>query len=113
LLSLVFVAIFLYRLSLVYTITDDSLTAGSWWGLGRVETVTLSAVDRAEVLKGLVQTMAGCAHVHVHSCLSSEGSITIISQPRAESLASEIETLSRQAYKNQRGQSEEQVAEDA
>jgi hypothetical protein len=93
LLSLFFVAFFLHRLSLLYIISDDSLIFQSWWGLGRPEKISLNAIDRIEVFHGFSQRLVGCGHIHVHSADPQEGSITIVSQPKAPELASELQAL--------------------
>jgi hypothetical protein len=99
LLTLLFVVFFLHRLSLVYIITDESLTADSWWGIGHREKISLRGIERTEVLHGLAQNLVGCGHIYVRSSLPGETSVTILAQPKAEQLALELEAMSQKAVK--------------
>ncbi|MDR1110089.1 MAG: hypothetical protein LBP92_05185 [Deltaproteobacteria bacterium] len=94
-LATVFVALFLHRLGLRYAISGPGLSISSWWGLGRSETVTLSAIDRVEVIRSFPMRLVGCAHLIIHSSLPSEGSVALMAQDDAESLAAELEALGR------------------
>jgi hypothetical protein len=87
----VFVALFLHRLSLLYAISDSKLTSRSWWGLGQTEEITLSAIDRIEIIRSFSMRLVGCAHLIVHSNRSSEGNISLMAQNNAENLASELQ----------------------
>jgi hypothetical protein len=97
LMSAVFLALLGHRLGLRYELTDDSLTARGWWGLGRTERMSLAGLDRAEVLKNLAMSVCGCGHVHVSSRLPDEGGLTILAQTRPEALARKLEALGRRA----------------
>lgn len=106
LMAAVFFSLALHRLSLVYELTDESLTVLSWWGLGKPERVTLSGLEKTEVLRGLATNLVGCGHVHVSSRLPDEGGVTILAQPKADELASLLEELGRKA-KSEDGQASE------
>jgi hypothetical protein len=95
LMSLVFVALFLHRMSLVYTLSGETLSVGSWWGLGRPQSLTVSAIDRTDVLRSMAMRLAGCGHVVVHSRHPDEGSITLLAQAEPHALADELSGLGR------------------
>jgi membrane protein YdbS with pleckstrin-like domain len=89
-LTTVFVALFLHRLSLRYTISDSKLTTQSWWSLGQPEEISLSAIDRVEIVRSFSMRLVDCAHIIVHSAFSAEGSLTLLAQSQAEQLADEL-----------------------
>ena len=97
LMTAVFLSLLIHRLSLVYELTEDALIVFSWWGLGQPERITLSGIEKTEVLNSLVMRVAGCGHVHVASSLPGEKGLTLLAQPRAEALADELEELGRAA----------------
>jgi hypothetical protein len=102
LMTLVFLGLWLHRLSLVYVLTADSLSAESWWGLGRTETMGLADLAGTEVFRGLAMSVAGCGHVHLRSRRPEGGGLILAAQARAEDLAKELEELARQARGRQR-----------
>jgi hypothetical protein len=93
----IFLALAAHRLSLVYELTDESLTQLSWWGLGRPEKVAMAELARTEVLRSLSAGAVGCGHVHVSSSLPNERGLTILAQPNPGELANLIEELGRKA----------------
>jgi hypothetical protein len=93
-LTTIFVAFFLHRLSLQYTLTDTQLISTAWWGFGQPEVVTLSAIDHLEIIHSFSVKVINCAHIYVHSSLSSEGSIVLLAQNNADFICSELKKLS-------------------
>jgi membrane protein YdbS with pleckstrin-like domain len=91
----IFVAFFLHRQSLRYTLSDATLSLSSWWGLGQPEVITLSRVDKVEIVNSFAMRMVNRGHVYVHSNLPSEGSITLLAQKNPESLVNELTRLSK------------------
>ena len=118
LMSLIFLGLLLHRLSLVYELTADSLSAESWWGLGRTETIALADISDAGVFKGLAMNVAGCGHVHVRSRRPEGGGLILLAQRRPEELADELGELARLARERQRAEGggpdadEEKLGED-
>jgi hypothetical protein len=94
-LTTLFVAFFLHRLSLSYTLSKSELTLSSWWGLGQRETITLSDVDRIEIIRSFSMRIVNQAHIYIHSNHPSEGSLTILAQSNPENLVSELSKHSK------------------
>jgi hypothetical protein len=94
-LTTLFVAFFLHRLSLRYYLTKSELNLSSWWGLGQGETITLAAIDRIEIIRSFSMRLVNQAHIFVHSSHPSEGSLTILAQSNPEKLVSELSKYSK------------------
>jgi hypothetical protein len=94
-LTTAFVAFFLHRMSLRYTLSESKLSLTAWWGLGQPEVITLAAVDRIEILKSFSMRLVNRSHIFIHSNLPSEGSITILSQKDPDKIATELKKRSK------------------
>jgi hypothetical protein len=106
-LATIFVALFLHRLSLVYTLSESTLRTDSWWGLGRPETISLSAIDRADVTRSMAMSLVGCGHIVVRSLHPDEGSLTLLAQPDPQKLADALMAHNQAARKQGGGEQNE------
>lgn len=97
-LSLLFVALTLHRLSLKYIFSKSTLTARSWWGLGREEAVAISDIIDVRVMEGFTGRLAGCGHLEVRSRRPEDPSIIIMGQPEPAKIAAQIESLAAKAH---------------
>lgn len=96
-LGLICLGLIIHRLSLSYALSPRYLTAASWWGLGRDESVTLARISEVRPRQGFVGRLAGCAHLEVSSSDPDEPGLNLLGQRDFQRLARELETLAQEA----------------
>jgi len=99
-LSLACLGLILHRYSLRYTLSEERLTANSWWGLGKEETVTLKCLREVRSAQGFAGRLAGCGHLEVLSDAYDESGISVLGLPNYLELAEEIRRLALAAGKS-------------
>ncbi len=96
-LSLLSLALIIHRLSLRYTLADGRLTARSWWGLARDETVGLAGITEVRPMQGFAGRLVGCGHLEVRSWAPDEPGLVLLGQPDCWRLARRLESLAETA----------------
>jgi hypothetical protein len=85
----------IHRLGLSYHLEGPKLQVKSWWGFGRLETITLKDLAEASVHYSLTLRLVGLGHLFLSSHNPQEHGLTLLAQKRPQELADKLTALAR------------------